>query len=53
MEKYSRVVKEILGIIEGTALILVIFMTAADIHMRAGGHPVLGAYEMVALMWLS
>ena len=45
---FLRVVK-VLNIIAGTALTLMMLLTVADILMRAGGHPILGTYEMVAL----
>jgi TRAP-type C4-dicarboxylate transport system permease small subunit len=45
---FLRVTK-VLNIIGGTALTLMMFLTVADVLMRAGGHPILGTYEMVAL----
>ena len=45
---FLRVVK-VLNIIAGTALTLMMFLTVADVFMRAGGHPILGTYEIVAL----
>ena len=50
MNSFFRVVNKVLSIIGGTALSLMMFMTVADVIMRAGGHPILGTYEMVALM---
>ena len=46
---FFRVVKKVLTIIGGTALSLMMFLTVADVIMRASGHPILGTYEMVAL----
>ena len=45
---FLRVTK-ILNIIGGIALTLMMFLTVADVLMRAGGYPILGTYEMVAL----
>lgn len=45
---FLRVVK-VLNIIAGTALTWMMLLTVADVFMRAGGHPILGTYEMVAL----
>ena len=42
-------VSKILGYIGGAALTFMMFLTVADVLMRAGGHPILGTYEMVAL----
>jgi|WetSurSiteA1Bulk_404760.scaffolds.fasta_scaffold42988_1 TRAP-type C4-dicarboxylate transport system permease small subunit len=50
MNSFFSVVKKALSIIGGVALSLMMFMTVADVIMRAGGHPILGTYEMVALM---
>ena len=50
MNSFFQVVKKVLTIIGGTALSLMMFLTVADVIMRAGGHPILGTYEMVALM---
>jgi TRAP-type C4-dicarboxylate transport system permease small subunit len=50
MNSFFRVINKVLSIIGGTALSLMMFMTVADVIMRAGGHPILGTYEMVALL---
>jgi TRAP-type C4-dicarboxylate transport system permease small subunit len=42
-------VTKVLNIIGGTALTFMMFLTVADVLMRAGGYPILGTYEMVAL----
>lgn len=39
----------VLNIIGGTALTLMMFLTVADVILRAFGHPILGTYEIVAL----
>ncbi len=41
-------VSKILGYIGGAALTFMMFLTVADVLMRAGGRPILGTYEMVA-----
>jgi TRAP-type C4-dicarboxylate transport system permease small subunit len=38
-----------LNIIAGIALTFMMFLTVADIFARAGKHPILGTYEIVAL----
>ena len=50
INSFFRVVNKVLSFIGGTALSLMMFLTVADVIMRAGGHPILGTYEMVALM---
>ena len=50
MNHFFKVINKVLSIVGGTALSLMMFMTVADVIMRAGGHPILGTYEMVALM---
>jgi TRAP-type C4-dicarboxylate transport system permease small subunit len=50
LNSFFKVVHKVLNIVGGTALSLMMFMTVADVIMRAGGHPILGTYEMVALM---
>jgi TRAP-type C4-dicarboxylate transport system permease small subunit len=42
-------VSKILSYIGGAALTLMMFLTVADVLLRASGHPILGTYEMVAL----
>jgi TRAP-type C4-dicarboxylate transport system permease small subunit len=48
--KMLQKVSKVLNIIGGTALTLMMFLTVSDIFLRAGGHPILGTYEMVSLM---
>jgi TRAP-type C4-dicarboxylate transport system permease small subunit len=50
IDSFFRVVKRILNFTGGTALSLMMFMTVADVVMRAAGRPILGTYEMVALL---
>ena len=38
-----------LSVIAGTALTLMMFLTVADVFMRAWGHPIMGTYELVGL----
>lgn len=38
-----------LSFIAGIALTFMIFLTVADVLLRAGGHPISGTYEVVAL----
>jgi len=42
-------VSRILTHIGCAALTFMMFLTVADVLLRAGGHPILGTYEMVAL----
>ena len=42
-------VSKILSYIGGAALTFMMFLTVADVLLRAGGRPILGTYEMVAL----
>jgi TRAP-type C4-dicarboxylate transport system permease small subunit len=42
-------VSRILGHVAGAALTFMMFLTVADVLLRAGGRPILGTYEMVAL----
>ena len=42
-------VAKVLNIIGGAALTFMMFLTVADVLMRAGGHPIIGTYEIVAL----
>lgn len=38
-----------LNIVAGVALTLMMFLTVIDVALRAGGYPIVGAYEIVAL----
>ena len=50
INSFFKVVNKCLSFIGGTALSLMMFLTVADVLLRAGGHPILGTYEMVSLM---
>jgi len=45
LQKTSKV----LSFIAGVALTFMMFLTVADVLLRAGGHPINGTYEVVAL----
>ena len=52
METLYRILQgtgKILNYIGGAALTFMMFLTVADVLMRAGGHPILGTYELVSL----
>lgn len=49
LEHITRTMAKILNIIAGAALTFMMCLTVADVLMRAGGHPILGVYEMVSL----
>ena len=45
-----RWISKILNTIAGVALAFIMFLTVADVVSRAGGHPIIGTYEIVALV---
>jgi len=52
METIFRILQKlgkILSYIGGIALTFMMFLTVADVLLRAGGHPILGTYELVSL----
>jgi TRAP-type C4-dicarboxylate transport system permease small subunit len=49
LDKFLNAVTKVLNIIGGSALTFMMFLTVADVAMRAGGHPILGTYEIVGL----
>jgi len=52
METLFRIlqrVSQILNYIGGAALTFMMCLTVADVILRAGGHPILGTYELVSL----
>ncbi len=52
METIFRILQKlgkILSYIGGVALTFMMFLTVADVLLRAGGHPILGTYELVSL----
>ena len=49
LDKILNPVSKVLNAIGGGALTFMMFLTVADVLMRAGGHPILGTYEIVGL----
>lgn len=49
MNNFFKVTKNVLNLIGGVALTIMMLLTVADVLMRAGGHPILGTYEIVSL----
>jgi len=52
METLFRILQsvgKILNYIGGAALTFMMFLTVSDVLLRAGGHPILGTYELVSL----
>jgi len=45
-----RFVSKLLNIIAGIAVTVMMLLTVADVLLRAGGHPIIGTYEIVALL---
>lgn len=48
--KTLRFASKLLNIIAGIAVTVMMLMTVADVLLRAGGHPIIGTYEVVALL---
>jgi len=48
--KILRFVSKLLNIIAGISVTVMMLMTVADVLLRAGGHPIIGTYEIVALL---
>ncbi len=44
-----RSVSRFLNIVAGVALTFMMLLTVADVLLRAGGHPIIGTFEVVAL----
>jgi TRAP-type C4-dicarboxylate transport system permease small subunit len=44
-----RLISKVLNFIAGVALTFMMLLTVADVISRAGSHPIIGAYEVVAL----
>jgi TRAP-type C4-dicarboxylate transport system permease small subunit len=44
-----RIISKLLNFIAGVALTFMMLLTVVDVLFRAGGHPLIGAYEIVAL----
>jgi len=47
--RFLTTASTVLSVIGGVALTFMMFLTVADVFMRAGGHPILGTYEIVGL----
>jgi TRAP-type C4-dicarboxylate transport system permease small subunit len=47
---FLRFISKLLNIIAGIALTFMMFLTVADVLLRAGRHPFVGTYEIVALL---
>ena len=45
-----RFISKLLNIIAGIAVTVMMLLTVADVLLRAGGHPIIGTYEIVALI---
>ncbi len=45
-----RFVSKVLNSIAGIAVTVMMLMTVADVLLRAGGHPIIGTFEIVALL---
>jgi TRAP-type C4-dicarboxylate transport system permease small subunit len=50
LNSFLRVVTNILDYIGSAALAFMMFLTVADVMMRAFGHPIIGTYEVVGLL---
>lgn len=48
--KILRFVSKLLNIIAGISVTIMMLLTVADVLLRAGGHPIIGTYEIVALL---
>jgi TRAP-type C4-dicarboxylate transport system permease small subunit len=45
-----RFISKLLNFLAAMALTGMMFLTVADVLLRAGGHPIIGTYEIVALL---
>jgi TRAP-type C4-dicarboxylate transport system permease small subunit len=45
-----RFISKLLNFIAGVAVTFMMFLTVADVLLRAGGHPIIGTFEIVALL---
>jgi len=45
-----RFISNLLNSIAGVAVTFMMFLTVADVLLRAGGHPIIGTFEIVALL---
>jgi TRAP-type C4-dicarboxylate transport system permease small subunit len=49
LDAFLKVSKGVLNAIGGAALTFIMFLTVADVGLRAAGHPIIGTFEIVAL----
>jgi TRAP-type C4-dicarboxylate transport system permease small subunit len=47
---FLKFVNKVLNIVGGTALTVMMLLTVSDVIMRSMGYPILGAYELVAML---
>jgi TRAP-type C4-dicarboxylate transport system permease small subunit len=45
-----RFISKLLNVIAGIAVTFMMFFTVADVLLRAGGHPIIGTFEIVSLL---
>jgi TRAP-type C4-dicarboxylate transport system permease small subunit len=45
-----RFISKLLNTIAGIAVTFMMFLTVADVLLRAGGHPIIGTFEIVSLL---
>jgi TRAP-type C4-dicarboxylate transport system permease small subunit len=45
-----KLVSKVLNTVAGIAVTIMMLMTVADVLLRAGGHPIIGTFEIVALL---
>lgn len=50
LDRFLKISSKILNIIGGTALTVMMLLTVSDVILRIFGYPILGAYEMVAML---
>jgi TRAP-type C4-dicarboxylate transport system permease small subunit len=48
--KILRLISKLLNFIAGLAVTFMMFLTVADVLLRAGGHPIIGTFEIVGLL---
>ena len=48
--KILRFISKLLNIIAGISVTIMMLLTVADVLLRAGGHPIIGTFEIVALL---
>jgi TRAP-type C4-dicarboxylate transport system permease small subunit len=49
LDKFLAMASKVLNVIGGSALTFMMFLTVADVLLRAFGRPILGTYEIVGL----